>query len=99
MEIIHATATELLALLESGQATSREITRAFLDQIERRDPAVQAFLRVDPKTPGVDPQKALDRAAEIDARRRSGKPVGRLGGLPVAIKDVLCTAGERTTCG
>ena len=52
---------------------------------------VHAFLR-------VDRAAALARAEEIDARRRAGKPVGRLAGLPVAVKDVLCTEGEPTTC-
>jgi aspartyl-tRNA(Asn)/glutamyl-tRNA(Gln) amidotransferase subunit A len=68
------------------------LTRAFLDQIERRDGQVRAFLR-------VDPAAALARAEEIDRRRAAGKPLGRLAGLPVAIKDVLCTQGEATTCG
>jgi aspartyl-tRNA(Asn)/glutamyl-tRNA(Gln) amidotransferase subunit A len=85
------TATELLAQLESRQVTSVEVVRAFLERIERCDGNVGAFLR-------VAAEAALVRAAEIDARRESGRPVGRLGGLPVAIKDVLCTQGEPTTC-
>ena len=40
----------------------------------------------------------LQRAEDIDRRRRAGKPLGRLAGLPVAVKDLLCTAGEPTTC-
>ena len=52
---------------------------------------MRAFLR-------VDPEAALARAEEIDRRRAAGQPLGRLAGLPVAIKDVLCTQGEPTTC-
>ena len=63
----------------------------FSDQIARHDAQVKAFLRVDP--PAV-----LQRAEDIDRRRRAGKPLGRLAGLPVAVKDLLCTAGEPTTC-
>ena len=70
----------------------RQLDRAHLDQIERHDSRVKAFLR-------VDRQRALDAAADVDVRRRAGKPLGRLAGLPVAIKDLLCTAGEPTTCG
>ena len=46
----------------------------------------------------VDPAAALAQAEEIDRRRKAGKPLGRLAGLPVAVKDVLCTQGEPTTC-
>jgi aspartyl-tRNA(Asn)/glutamyl-tRNA(Gln) amidotransferase subunit A len=91
MSLADLTATDLLVQLESRQATSVEVTQAFLDQIERHDARVGAFLR-------VDAEGALRRASEIDQKRRRGEPVGRLGGLPVAVKDVLCTRGEPTTC-
>ncbi len=91
MALIDQTATELLAQLTSGQVTSVQLTRAFLDQIRRHDDAVKAFLR-------VDPEAALARAQQIDKRRKAGKPIGRLAGLPVAVKDLLCTRGEPTTC-
>ena len=41
----------------------------------------------------------LQKAADVDRRRKNGEPVGRLGGLPVAVKDVLCTERMLTTCG
>ncbi len=92
MSLIQSSATDLLAQINRGQLSSFDVTRAFLDQIERHDARVGAFLR-------VEPEAALERAREIDQRRDAGKPVGRLGGLPVAIKDVLCTRGQPTTCG
>ncbi len=52
---------------------------------------MRAFLR-------VDPSAALAQAEQIDRRRKAGKPLGLLAGLPVAVKDVLCTQGEPTTC-
>src|SRR5439155_20840153 len=55
------------------------------------DSQIKAFLLVDPDT-------ALARAKQIDDRRAAGQPVGKLGGLPVAIKDVICTQGVKTTC-
>jgi aspartyl-tRNA(Asn)/glutamyl-tRNA(Gln) amidotransferase subunit A len=91
MTLIDLTAAELINSLNSGEITSVECTRAFLDRIDQCDGKVKAFLR-------VDPPAALARAEEIDARRRLGKPIGRLAGLPVAIKDLLCTKGETTTC-
>ncbi|HTN77985.1 MAG TPA: Asp-tRNA(Asn)/Glu-tRNA(Gln) amidotransferase subunit GatA, partial [Pirellulaceae bacterium] len=45
------------------------------------------------------PEAALAKAKSVDERRAAGQPVGLLGGLPVAIKDVICTQGEVTTCG
>jgi aspartyl-tRNA(Asn)/glutamyl-tRNA(Gln) amidotransferase subunit A len=85
------TATELVRQLAKGEITSAELTRAHLDRIERVDRHVRAFLR-------VDPSAALAQAEAIDRRRKAGKPVGPLAGLPVAVKDVLCAQGETTTC-
>lgn len=92
MSLLRQTATELLARLQSGAVTSVELTQAYLDQIRRHDGGVKAFLR-------VDSGRALERAAQIDGRRKAGQSLGRLAGLPVAIKDLLCTQGEVTTCG
>jgi len=92
MSLVDRSATELLADLEAGTITSVEVTQAFLDQIQRHDPQVQAFLR-------VDAAGALEQAAAIDQRRGAGQAVGRLGGLPVAVKDVLACRGELCTCG
>lgn len=91
MSLVRQTATELLALLTTGKVTSTELTQAFLNQIDAHEGQVNAFLR-------VDAQGALAHAADIDGRRRAGQTLGRLAGLPVAIKDLLCTAGETTTC-
>ncbi len=91
MSVLESTATELLEQLEAGKIASAEITDACLKQIEAHNQDVGAFLR-------FDRDAAIQRATEIDERRAAGKDVGRLGGLPVAVKDVLCTKGETTTC-
>jgi aspartyl-tRNA(Asn)/glutamyl-tRNA(Gln) amidotransferase subunit A len=91
MSLTDLSATELATQLQRGEVTSVEVTRAYLDRIARFDDAVHAFLK-------VDADRALARAEEIDVRRRRGGPVGRLAGLPVALKDLLCTKGETTTC-
>ncbi|MFH1919021.1 MAG: amidase, partial [Planctomycetota bacterium] len=91
MSLFDLTATELLAELGSGKVTSVEVTQAFLDRIERHDGKIGAFLQ-------VDAEGALEGAAQIDQKRRRGEPVGRLGGLPVALKDVLATRNGVTTC-
>ncbi len=91
MALIQQTATELLDRLAQGKVSSVELTKAYLDQIAKQDGTINAFL-------SVEPERALARAKQIDEKRAAGKPVGALGGLPVAIKDVICTEGWRTTC-
>jgi aspartyl-tRNA(Asn)/glutamyl-tRNA(Gln) amidotransferase subunit A len=84
-------ATQAVRQLIAGEVTSAELTQRYLDRIARHDGSVRAFLR-------VDAAAVLARAEQIDGRRKAGKPLGRLAGLPVAVKDVLCTEGEPTTC-
>jgi aspartyl-tRNA(Asn)/glutamyl-tRNA(Gln) amidotransferase subunit A len=86
------TAHELAARYRSGEATPTQAVTEYLARVEALDPQVRAFLT-------VTREDALRRAAEADARFRAGTPRGRLDGVPIALKDVLCTRGIRTTCG
>lgn len=79
------------AAFAAGEYTSRELTLAFLEQIERKEPLVGAYLT-------VDREGALREAEASDARRHAGKSRGPLDGIPYALKDTFCTAGLRTTC-
>jgi aspartyl-tRNA(Asn)/glutamyl-tRNA(Gln) amidotransferase subunit A len=92
MSLHDLSATALCQQLNSRQVSSREVAQAFLDQIAKSDGKIDAFL-------SVDPDRSLARAKEIDDRRAAGKEVSLLAGLPVAIKDVICTKGWTTTCG
>jgi aspartyl-tRNA(Asn)/glutamyl-tRNA(Gln) amidotransferase subunit A len=92
MSLIHTTATALLAALKSGELAAVDVAEAFLNEIEAHDSQVQAFLR-------VDRQSVLAQAEAVDQRRKRREPLGSLAGLPVAVKDVLCTQGEPTSCG
>ncbi|MFO0788346.1 MAG: Asp-tRNA(Asn)/Glu-tRNA(Gln) amidotransferase subunit GatA [Pirellulales bacterium] len=91
MSLTTHSATEHLRSLAQGDVTSVELTRAYLDRIESVNEKVGAFLR-------VDADRALKLAAEIDAKRAAKKPLGRLAGLPIAVKDILCERGQTTTC-
>ena len=84
-------AFDLLAAQASGDLSAVEITRTFVDRIEKLDEKVKAFV-------SVRPEQALERAKSIDARRAKGETLGPLAGLPVALKDNLCTTGWETTC-
>ena len=86
------TAAELADALSSGEVSSKETTQAFLDRIEALDDDLHSFLHVD--GPG-----ALATAVDIDARRSAGAQLSGLAGVPVAVKDLLCTVGQPTTCG
>jgi aspartyl-tRNA(Asn)/glutamyl-tRNA(Gln) amidotransferase subunit A len=90
--MIELTAGQLLNLLANGEASAEAVTRSFLQSIRERDGRIGAFLY-------VDEGGALEQARGVDAKRKQGKPLGALAGLPIAVKDVLCTAGTRTTCG
>ena len=84
-------AASLAALLSSREVSSVEATQAHLDRIAAVDGDVHAFLHVS--------DAALDTAAAIDARRAAGEQLGELAGVPVAIKDVLCTIDMPSTAG
>jgi aspartyl-tRNA(Asn)/glutamyl-tRNA(Gln) amidotransferase subunit A len=92
MSLSLRSAAELVALQERGEATALAIAEAFLGAIRERDPKVKAFLHID--EPAV-----RELARGVDAKRQRGEPLGALAGVPVAIKDVLCTRGVPTTCG
>jgi aspartyl-tRNA(Asn)/glutamyl-tRNA(Gln) amidotransferase subunit A len=91
MSLIESTAAELLGLQAKGEATAETIADAFLAAIRDRDPKVRAFQH-------VDENAVREQARAVDAKRKKGAKLGALAGVPVAIKDVLCTKGVPTTC-
>jgi aspartyl-tRNA(Asn)/glutamyl-tRNA(Gln) amidotransferase subunit A len=83
---------EAASALREGSISATELVDAALLQIERRNPELNAFIT-------VCSDAALKRARDIDCRRRRGDTCGPLCGIPIALKDVFCTKGVRTTCG
>jgi aspartyl-tRNA(Asn)/glutamyl-tRNA(Gln) amidotransferase subunit A len=92
MPVHDLTAVELRDRIAAGQVSSVEATRAVLDRIDRLNPVVGAYL-------SIFPERALEAAREVDRRIAADLPVGALAGVPIAIKDVLCTSFGATTCG
>ncbi|MCC8987678.1 MAG: Asp-tRNA(Asn)/Glu-tRNA(Gln) amidotransferase subunit GatA [Candidatus Contendobacter sp.] len=85
------TIAQLSAGLAAGQFSSAELTRAFLERIERSNPQLNAFIT-------ITAASALAQAQAADVRRRQGQ-AGPLTGIPIAHKDIFCTHGVRTSCG
>jgi aspartyl-tRNA(Asn)/glutamyl-tRNA(Gln) amidotransferase subunit A len=92
MALNNETAHQLSAQMQKGEITAREITQATLDRIGQIDAEINAFI-------SVDAEGALAQADAIDQRRSTGETLGPLAGIPIALKDVLCVHGGRTTCG
>jgi aspartyl-tRNA(Asn)/glutamyl-tRNA(Gln) amidotransferase subunit A len=90
-DLTRMTASDIAASLSRGDISSVDVTQAHLDRIAAVDPDVHAFLHVS--------KDALDTAAAIDSRRAAGEQLGELAGVPVAIKDVLCTIDMPSTAG
>jgi aspartyl-tRNA(Asn)/glutamyl-tRNA(Gln) amidotransferase subunit A len=91
MSLVEQTATDQHRNLASGEVSAVELTKACLDRISSADDRIGAFLR-------FDADAALKKAADVDDRRKKNQPLGRLAGMPVAVKDNLCERGQLTTC-
>lgn len=89
MELLQLTALELAQAIRAGETTIPEATQAALDQIARENPQNNAFIT-------VLAEEAMKRAETLQASLRPDSPV--LYGVPMALKDNLCTQGVRTTC-
>ncbi len=90
------TVKQAIAALQQGEVSSLELTQACLDQIDRLEPSVHAFIT-------RTSELALDQARAADQRRAAAKrnqdEIPPLLGLPIAVKDVLALADVRCTCG
>jgi aspartyl-tRNA(Asn)/glutamyl-tRNA(Gln) amidotransferase subunit A len=84
-------AIQLRDKIASGQVSSVEATEAIFKNIEEREPVIGAYI-------STYRDRALEKAAEVDKRIAAGEPTGELAGVPVAVKDNMCTTFGATTC-
>lgn len=91
MNILDMTAVSLAAAIKNKEVTAIEAVHAILEQIEKTENTYHCYVT-------IDKEGALKQAAEIQAKIDAGEQVGPLAGVPVAIKDNLCTEGLLTTC-
>ncbi len=92
MDLHAMTIHQIHDLLIRKEVTSREVTEAFYRRIEEVEGKVQAFLR-------LTEDEAMRQAEEVDRKVLRGERIGDLAGIPIGLKDILCTKGIRTTCG
>lgn len=91
MQLTDLTLTEVREAMRLGETSSVDVTQAMLDRIEAVDPDVKSYLT-------VTPEQALQAAAAADKRRAAGEDSPLLG-VPVGVKDIICTDGVETTAG
>lgn len=91
MSILNMTAVELAAAIKNKEVTVKEATLAVLEQIEKKESTYHCYVT-------VDKEGALKKAQEVQEKIDAGELTGPLAGVPVAIKDNMCTEGLLTTC-
>ena len=91
MDLCRLTIHEMRELLRKRDVSSTEIVRSVLDRIARVDGQVKAYIT-------LTEEEALKQAEAVDRKAGAGGALQPLAGIPLAIKDVLCTKGVPTTC-
>ena len=91
MDLMKLTAVQLSEKIRAGEIRVAEALQAALDAIEEKDQTINAFIT-------VDREGALKAAEEIQKKIDAGELTGPLAGVPVAVKDNICTKGLKTTC-
>lgn len=91
MDILSLSAVELGTAIREGRATAVEAMEAVLGRIEELEERLHCYIT-------VDKEKALEKAGQVQKKIAAGELTGPLAGVPVAIKDNLCTEGMLTTC-
>ncbi len=91
MEIHTLPVHRLAELMERKEVSGEEVTRVFLERIDRQEKEIKAFIT-------VTPEEALICARAFDEKRARGDKLSPLAGVPMAVKDNICTQGVKTTC-
>src|SRR4029077_5996009 len=92
MDLNQLTIDAARSAIQERKTTSMALVESHYERIQKEDSAIGAFLT-------LTKERAMEQADRIDRMAAEGKPLPPLGGVPVAIKDVMCTRGVRTTAG
>lgn len=85
------TLKEMVRKIKSREISSEEVVASYLKNVLEKEPEVNAFLT-------IMADEAIEKAKEIDKRIAAGEELGALAGIPIAVKDNICTEGVNTTC-
>ncbi|MBU4532157.1 MAG: Asp-tRNA(Asn)/Glu-tRNA(Gln) amidotransferase subunit GatA [Eubacteriales bacterium] len=91
MELCELTANELHRMLTGKDVRAEEICLSVFRRIDKTEDQVKAYL-------ALHPEEALEQARAVDRKIAKGEEISPLAGIPIALKDNLCTKGHRTTC-
>jgi hypothetical protein len=91
MDLMSLTAVELGKKIQAKEVTVEEAVKAAIASIKAKEEKINSFVT-------IDEEGALKKAAEVQAKIDAGELKGALAGVPVAIKDNMCTEGLLTTC-
>ena len=91
MELYELTVHELMDKLNKNEITSEDITKSYVSRINEKEDDVEAFVT-------VLSEDAENKAKEIDQKIEKGEITNKLAGIPIGIKDNICTKGIKTTC-
>ena len=91
-DIFSLSLEQLAAKIKDAQLSSVEVCEKYIERINKFEKDVKAWAHIDKKV-------LLEKAAEADEYRKSGKPVGPLHGVPIAVKDIIGTVDMPTECG
>ncbi|HGE69927.1 TPA: Asp-tRNA(Asn)/Glu-tRNA(Gln) amidotransferase subunit GatA, partial [Candidatus Poribacteria bacterium] len=92
MDLCHLTAHELHDMLIKRKVSSTEITKSVFDQIDKVEGIIHSYIT-------ITREEAFATAEKVDKKIASGENISPLTGIPMAIKDVMCTKGVLTSCG
>ncbi|HON79684.1 MAG TPA: amidase, partial [Spirochaetota bacterium] len=89
--MIHKSIRELSDLLAEKKISAKELAQAYSDRIQVHNDRINAYIT-------FDNDRLMKEAEESDARRAQGAPLSEYDGIPIAVKDNICTKGILTTC-
>ena len=90
-ELLKMNLAELGSALSARKISAAELTKAYVASIDKNEPQVGAYV-------STDARMALDMAIAVDKRRAAGEELSPLAGIPMGVKDNICTKGVTTTC-
>jgi len=92
LKLYRLPAHQLYQLIQDREISIQELTRSIFQRIEEVEDKIKAFL-------SLNEEGAMEEAGRLDRKLSQGERLGPLGGIPIAVKDIICLKGRRTTCG